>query len=66
MLNINEDYGYKVTDIARTRHSCLAKAVKGHGYDKVLDALRKRKSRCSKTYKKSRYRADINYLRRRR
>ena len=59
-----KDYNYDITDNARFRHRCLGKAVKGHGLDKVLNALYSRRSR-AEGYKSKRLRADINYLKRR-
>jgi len=57
-----EDYGYKVTNIAPSRHSALGKAVKGLGYDKVLNKLYGKKRGVSKRYKENRLRADIHWL----
>lgn len=56
-----KDYGYKVEDIATTRHKALGKAVKAVGYDRTISALRKRKKR-NDGYKFKRYRADLNWL----
>jgi len=56
-----KDYGYKVSDIAKVRHTALGKAVKGVGYNRVISALRDRKGR-NNGYKFKRYRADLNWL----
>lgn len=56
-----KDYGYKLSDIAKTRHKCLGKAVKSVGYDRVMSSLRKRKGRYT-DWKFRRVRADLNWL----
>lgn len=61
-----EDYGYRVTNIAPSRHAALGKAIKGKGYSKVISALQRRKRNAGKNYKKNRFRADINWLREKR
>jgi len=56
-----KDYGYKVSDIAKVRHTALGKAVKGVGYDRVIQALISMKL-SENGYRFKRLRADLNWL----
>jgi len=60
-----ENYGYNVSSISRLRRSALGKAVQAVGYDRVRSALYNRKKR-SNSYKFKRYRADLNWLKKKR
>jgi len=55
------NFGYKETLPTPARRKSLKKAIRRHNADRIIKALRSRKTR--KTgYKVKRLRADINYL----
>jgi len=56
-----ENYGHNLSSLSRLRHAALGRAVQSVGYDRVRSALYSRKRR-SNGYKFKRYRADLNWL----